>query len=42
MIAVLDEEAARLLERRDYYREVEQAQAALQAGQLGKFGMPIS
>ncbi len=42
VIAVLDEEAARLLERRDYYREVEQAQAALQSGQLGKFGMPAS
>ena len=39
VIAILDEEAARLLERRDYYREVERAQAALQAGQLGKFGM---
>ena len=42
VIAILDEEAARLLERRDYYREVEQAQAALQAGQLGRFGMPTS
>ena len=38
VIAVLDEEAARLLERRDYYREVERAQASLQAGQLGRFG----
>jgi glucosamine-6-phosphate deaminase len=36
VIAILDEEAARLLERRDYYREVERAQAALQAGQLGR------
>jgi glucosamine-6-phosphate deaminase len=36
VIAILDEEAARLLERRDYYREVERAQAALQAGHLGK------
>ncbi len=42
VIAILDEEAARLLERRDYYREVERAQAALQAGQLGNFGMPQS
>lgn len=40
VIAILDEEAARLLERRDYYLEVERAQAALQTGQLGKFGMP--
>jgi glucosamine-6-phosphate deaminase len=39
VIAILDEEAARLLERRHYYLEVEQAQAALQSGQLGKFGM---
>ena len=38
VIAVLDEEAARLLERRDYYREVERAQASLQAGQHGRFG----
>ena len=38
VIAILDEEAARLLERRDYYLEVERAQAALQAGQLGKPG----
>ena len=38
VIAILDEQAARLLERRDYYREVERAQAALQAGQLGKVG----
>ncbi|MGD9720440.1 MAG: glucosamine-6-phosphate deaminase [Pirellulales bacterium] len=36
VIAILDEEAARLLERRDYYREVERLQAALKAGQLGK------
>src|SRR4051795_10287164 len=34
VIAILDEEAARLLERRDYYLEVERAQAALQSGQL--------
>ena len=32
VIAILDEEAARLLERRDYYLEVERAQAGLQAG----------
>ncbi len=36
VIAILDEDAARLLERRDYYLEVERAQAALQTGQLGK------
>lgn len=36
VIAILDEEAARLLERRDYYREVERLQAELMAGQLGK------
>ena len=32
VIAVIDEEAGRLLERRSYYREVEQAQSRLQAG----------
>src|SRR5262245_46555131 len=37
VIAVLDQDAARLLERRDYYREVEQAQASLQAGQTGRY-----
>ena len=31
VVAVVDEEAARLLERRDYYREVEQAEARLHA-----------
>ncbi len=36
VIAILDEEAARLLERRDYYREVERLQADLKAGQLGR------
>lgn len=36
VIAILDEEAARLLERRDYYREVEKLQAALKAGHLGR------
>jgi glucosamine-6-phosphate deaminase len=40
VIAIVDEEAARLLERRDYYREVERLQAALKAGQLGKVGEP--
>jgi glucosamine-6-phosphate deaminase len=38
VIAVLDEEAARLLERRDYYLEVERLQADLKVGQLGKVG----
>ena len=32
VIAVLDEEAGRLLERRSYYREMEQAQARLKSG----------
>jgi glucosamine-6-phosphate deaminase len=36
VIAILDEEAARLLERRDYYREVERLHTQLKAGQLGK------
>lgn len=35
VIVVLDEEAARLLERRDYYRAVERAQEQLAAGRLG-------
>lgn len=34
VVAVVDEEAGRLLERRDYYREVERAQALLEAGHL--------
>ncbi len=34
VIAIVDEEAARLLERRNYYREVEEAQARVQAGQI--------
>lgn len=34
VIAVVDEEAARLLERREYYRQMGYAQAQLQAGQL--------
>ncbi len=36
VITVLDEDAARLLERREYYREVERAQELLQEGQLAK------
>jgi glucosamine-6-phosphate deaminase len=39
VIAVLDAEAARLLERREYYREVERAQSLLQAGKLGQLGV---
>lgn len=35
VVAILDEEAGRLLERRDYYRQVEQAQTLLRAGQMG-------
>lgn len=38
VIAILDPEAARLLERRDYYREVERAQSLLQAGQGSAVG----
>ncbi len=34
VIAVIDEEAGRLLERRSYYREMEQAQARLKSGSL--------
>ncbi|MGC3966629.1 MAG: glucosamine-6-phosphate deaminase [Pirellulales bacterium] len=37
VIAVIDDDAAANLYRREYYREVEQAQQALQAGKL-KFG----
>jgi len=36
VIAILDEEAARLLERRDYYLEVEKAQAALKSGEASR------
>jgi hypothetical protein len=36
VIAILDEDAARLLERRDYYLEVERSQATLQANQVNK------
>jgi glucosamine-6-phosphate deaminase len=31
VVAVIDEEAAQLLKRRDYYREMEQAQSRLLA-----------
>jgi glucosamine-6-phosphate deaminase len=34
VVAVLDEEAARLLERRDYYRQVEQAQTLLRSSPM--------
>jgi hypothetical protein len=34
VIAVVDQEAGRLLERRDYYRHVEHAQSLLSKGQL--------
>ena len=33
VVAVVDEDAGRLLERRDYYRQVEQAQTLLRSGQ---------
>jgi glucosamine-6-phosphate deaminase len=38
VIVVLDEEAARLLERRDYYRDVERAQSRLHAARSGSMG----
>jgi glucosamine-6-phosphate deaminase len=34
VVAIIDEDAAQFLERRDYYRQVEHAQAALEAGKL--------
>jgi glucosamine-6-phosphate deaminase len=34
VVAILDEESARLLERREYYRQVEQAQTLLRSGQM--------
>lgn len=37
VITVVDDEAGRLLERRSYYREVEQAQTLLRAGKLTNF-----
>lgn len=36
VITVVDEEAGRLLERRSYYREVEQAQTLLRSGRFGQ------
>ena len=36
---VVDEEAAGELKRREYYREVEEAQSLLEAGQLDNLGM---
>jgi glucosamine-6-phosphate deaminase len=39
VICVLDEAAARLLVRRDYYAEVERAQSLLEAGQLKQLGI---
>jgi glucosamine-6-phosphate deaminase len=34
VVAIVDDEAARLLERRDYYLQVEQAQSLLRSGQI--------
>jgi hypothetical protein len=39
VIAVIDEPAAGLLARRDYYAEVERAQSLLEAGQLRALGI---
>jgi glucosamine-6-phosphate deaminase len=39
VLAVIDEEAGRLLERRDYYREVERAQVLLEAGKWAELGV---
>ena len=39
VICVLDEAAARLLVRRDYYADVEQAQTLLEAGQMRALGI---
>ena len=39
VLAVIDEEAARLLERRDYYREVERTQSLLEAGKWAELGV---
>jgi glucosamine-6-phosphate deaminase len=36
VVAIIDEQAAQLLERREYYLEVERAQALLEAGQISK------
>jgi glucosamine-6-phosphate deaminase len=39
IIGIFDEAAARLLVRRDYYADVEQAQSLLEAGQLRQLGI---
>ena len=39
VLAVIDEEAGRLLERRDYYREVERTQVLLEAGNWAELGV---
>ena len=39
VLAVIDEEAGRLLERRDYYREVERSQVLLEAGDWTALGV---
>ena len=39
VVVVIDETAASLLQRRDYYNEVERAQSMLEAGQLRALGM---
>ena len=39
VIGIIDEEAGRMLERRNYYREVEAAQARLQQGQGNRTGL---
>jgi glucosamine-6-phosphate deaminase len=39
VIGIFDEAAARLLVRRDYYADVEQAQSLLEAGQLRQLGI---
>jgi glucosamine-6-phosphate deaminase len=39
VIGIFDEAAARLLVRRDYYADVEQAQSLLEAGQLKQLGI---
>lgn len=40
VIVVLDEEAARMLRRRDYYRQVEEARQRLESGQVNPFAWP--
>jgi hypothetical protein len=39
VICLLDESAARLLVRRDYYAEVERAQSLLESGDLKALGI---